>query len=51
MSIESHLFIEQGAFLANTALQSFGPQNANEFNLTTSFSLSGEKKAYSIYSY
>jgi hypothetical protein len=48
MSIESHFFIEQGAFLSNTALQSFGPQSSNEFNLTTSFSLSGEKKAYSI---
>ena len=48
MSIESHFFIEQDAFLANTALQSFGPQSSNEFNLTTSFSLSGEKKAYSI---
>lgn len=48
MSLSSHFFIEQDAFSGNTVEQSFGPQSSTLFNLTTSFTLSGDKKAFSI---
>lgn len=48
MAISSHFFIEQNALSDNTLAQSFGPQSSSVFNITTSFSLTAYKKAFSI---
>ena len=48
MALSSHFFIEQGAFTSNTLEQSFGPQSSSLFNLTTQFTITANKKAYSI---
>jgi hypothetical protein len=48
MSTQSHFFIESGGFPEQTGAQSFGPVSDGEFKLTSKFTLSGAKKAFSI---
>lgn len=43
-----YFFTEQNAFALTTVQQSFGPISENQFNITTRFSVSADKKAFSI---
>lgn len=47
MSAQSHFFMESGDF-SQSPEQSFGPVSNTEFNLTSRFTLSSPRKAYSI---
>jgi len=47
MSAQSHFFMESGDFSQSPG-QSFGPVSNTEFNLTSRFTLSSPRKAYSI---
>ncbi|ESU28689.1 hypothetical protein FLJC2902T_12800 [Flavobacterium limnosediminis JC2902] len=44
----SHFFIEQNAFSQQSSNQVFGPTDINNFRLTSKFTLTDPKKAYSI---
>ncbi|WP_343613855.1 hypothetical protein [Flavobacterium sp.] len=48
MSAKSHFFIESGGFPQQLSGQEFGPDSETKFNLTSKFTLSAPKKAFSI---
>ncbi|PJJ08653.1 hypothetical protein CLU83_1939 [Flavobacterium sp. 1] len=48
MSVQSHFFMESGGFPAQTEAQSFGSVSPDKFRLTSKFTLTSAKKAFSI---